>query len=216
MTPGHGTPRAPTKAILLDLGNVIVGLDFDRGYRAAASRCEFSVDEIPNRIRDAALSVPYELGEISNEEFHRRFCEALEMRDVSLADFSRLWGDMFEPAPLLSDGLLRGLRERYRLVLLSNTNDLHFRWIREHYPLLEHFHEYVLSYEVASMKPSPEIYRRAIQAAGCPPEECFFTDDTEPNIEGARRLGIDAVVFAGEEHLKKELARRGVVWEPTA
>jgi putative hydrolase of the HAD superfamily len=205
-----------TKAILLDLGNVIVGLDFDRGYRAAASLCEFSVEEIPNRIRDAALSVPYELGEISSEEFHRRFCDALRMREVSFADFSRLWGDMFQPETLLSEELLRGLRSRYRLVLLSNTNDLHFRWIREHYPLLEHFHEYVLSYEVASMKPSPGIYHEAIRVAGCQPEECFFTDDNESNIEGARRLGIDAVLFAGEGHLKSELARRGVVWEPPA
>lgn len=202
-----------TKAILLDLGNVIVGLDFDRGYRAAAARCRFSVSEIPERIRAAELSVPYELGEITSEEFHRRFCAALEMTDVGYADFARLWGDMFGPKPLLSGELLEGLRARYRLVLLSNTNELHFRWIREHYPLLEHFHDYVLSYEVGSMKPSAGIYREAIRVAGCQAEECFFTDDNEGNIEGALRLGIDAVLFAGEQQLKEELIRRQVVWE---
>jgi putative hydrolase of the HAD superfamily len=204
-----------TKAILLDLGNVIVGLDFDRGYRAMASRCAFSVSEIPGRIRASGLAVPYEVGEMSSEEFHRRFCDALEMRGVSFADFGRLWSDMFVPAPLLSIGLLEGLRARYRLVLLSNTNELHFRWIRERYPLLEHFHDYVLSYQVRSLKPSPEIYREAIRQAGCRPEECFFTDDVEANVEGARRLGIDAVLFGGEKQLKTELARRGVVWETT-
>ncbi len=202
-----------TKAILVDLGNVIVGLDFDRGYRAAAARCRFSVAEIPERIHAAELSVPYELGEITSEEFYQRFCKALEMTDVSFADFARLWGDMFGPEPLLSDALLEGLRARYRLVLLSNTNELHFRWIREHYPLLKHFHDYVLSFEVGSMKPSAGIYREAIRVAGCQAEECFFTDDNEPNIEGARRLGIDAVRFAGEEQLKEELRRRQVVWE---
>ena len=135
------------------------------------------------------------------------------MNGVTFAEFGGLWGDMFLPAPLLSSELLRGLSARYRLVLLSNTNDLHFRWIREHYPLLEHFHDYVLSYQVGVMKPSAEIYREAIRRARCLPEECFFTDDVEENIEGARRVGIDAQLFSGEEQLKKELAQRGLRWE---
>ena len=205
-----------TKAILLDLGNVIVGLDFERGYRAIAARCAFSVAEIPERIRAAALAAPYEVGEISSEEFHRRFCDALEMRGVNFADFGPLWNEMFAPTPLLSSELLESLRARYRLLLVSNTNDLHFRWIRRRYPLLKHFHEYVLSYEVGSMKPSPGIFQEAIRRAGCRPEECFFTDDVEANVEGARRLGIDAVLFSGQEQLEQELARRGVNWETPA
>jgi putative hydrolase of the HAD superfamily len=177
-----------------------------------ASRCAFSVSEIPGRIRASGLAVPYEVGEMSSEEFHRRFCDALEMRGVSFADFGRLWNDMFVPTPLLPSDLLEGLRARYRLLLLSNTNELHFRWIRERYPLLEHFHDYVLSYQVRSLKPSPGIYQEAIRRAECRPEECFFTDDVEANVAGARRLGIDAVLFGGEKQLKTELERRGVVW----
>jgi len=200
-----------TRAVLLDLGNVIVGLDMDRVYRATAAVSPFSVAEIPSRIRAAALYEPYERGEMSSEEFHRRFCEALQINVVGFAEFCRLWGDMFQPTPLLSSELLEGLSARCRLVLVSNTNDLHFRWIRQHYPLLEHFHEYVLSYQVGAMKPSVEIYREAIRRAGCQPAECFFADDVAENVEGARRVGIDALLFSGEEQLKKELARRGLV-----
>jgi len=202
-----------TKAVLLDLGNVIVGLDMDRVYRAAAARSPFDVAEIPCRIRDAALYHPYERGEMTSEEFHRRFCEALQIDSVDFAEFSRLWGDMFQPAPLLSSELLESLRARYRLVLVSNTNELHFRWIRQHYPLIEHFHEYVLSYQVGAMKPSAAIYEEAIRRAGCEPGQCLFADDVVENVEGARRLGIDALVFCGEEQLKRELALRGLVWE---
>jgi putative hydrolase of the HAD superfamily len=202
-----------TKAVLLDLGNVIVGLDMDRVYRAAAACSPFSVAEIPGRIREAALYEPYERGEMTSEEFHRRFCEALQLRGVDFAEFSRMWGDMFQPAPLLSTELLDGLSTRYRLVLVSNTNELHFRWIRRHYPLLDHFHEYVLSYQVGAMKPSAGIYEEAIRRAGCEPGQCLFADDVVENVEGARRLGIDALVFCGEEQLKTELARRGLVWE---
>lgn len=202
-----------TKAVLLDLGNVIVGLDLDRVYRAASLHSPVSVADMPLRIHSAALSEPYERGEISNEEFHRRFCEALEINDVGFAEFSRLWGDMFQPTPLLSNDLLRGLSARYRLVLVSNTNDLHFQWIRRHYPLLEHFHEYVLSYRVGSLKPSPGIYREAVRQAACQPGECFFTDDNADNIEGALRMGLDAVLFSGQDQLKQQLAQRGLQWE---
>jgi putative hydrolase of the HAD superfamily len=197
-----------TKAVLLDLGNVIVGLDFDRAYRAAALRSPFSVSEIRGRIRAAALSDPYERGEISSEEFWRRFCQALEMNGVSFGEFQDLWGDMFQPAPLLPEGLLAHLGARHRLVLVSNTNDIHFRWIERRYPLLRHFHEYVLSYRVGEMKPAPRIFQEAIRLAGCAAEECFFSDDNAANIEGARRLGIDAALFRGEEDLRSQLELR--------
>jgi putative hydrolase of the HAD superfamily len=200
-----------TKAVLLDLGNVIVGLDMDRVYRATAKVCPFPMDEIPGRIRAAKLYEPYERGELSSEIFHGRFCEALQIDTVGFDEFARLWGDMFQPTPLLASELLASLAQRCRLVLLSNTNELHFRWIREHYPLLEHFHEYVLSFQVGAMKPSPEIYREAIRRAGCRAEECFFTDDVEENVAGALREGIDAVVFGGELQFKRELAARGLV-----
>jgi len=202
-----------TKAVLLDLGNVIVGLDMDRVYRATAAVSPFPVAEIPSRLRASGLYKPYERGEMSSEQFHRRFCEALQIGGVGFADFSRLWGDMFQPAPLLSSELLRGLSARYRLLLVSNTNDLHFRWIRQHYPLLEHFHEYVLSYQVGSMKPSPEIYLEAVRRAACQARECLFADDLAENVEGARQVGIDALLFSGEQQLRTELARRGLVWE---
>jgi putative hydrolase of the HAD superfamily len=62
------------------------------------------------------------------------------------------------------------------------------------------------------MKPGREIYRRAIAAAGCRPEECFFTDDIPEFVEGARREGIDAVQFQSSAQIEDELRLRGVTW----
>ncbi len=83
----------------------------------------------------------------------------------------------------------------------------------ETYPLLRHFHSYVLSYKVGAMKPSPLIYRKAIEAAGCEPGECFFTDDIEAYVEGARAQGIDAVRFQSAAQIEAELLKRGVRWQ---
>jgi len=79
-------------------------------------------------------------------------------------------------------------------------------------PLLRHFHAYVLSHEVRAMKPAPLIYQRAIEEAGCLPEECFFTDDIPAYVEGARAQGIDAVKFESAAQIEAELRKRGVEW----
>ena len=200
------------RALLIDLGNVIVGLDFDRAYQAAERVSPYSAGEIPDRIRATGLSDRYERGEISSEAFYREFCGALEM-GVSFEQFREIWADMFRTEPLLSDSFLAALGREQRMLLLSNTNEIHFEAIRARYPQLAHFDDYVLSYQVGAMKPEEAIYQEAIRRAGCEPSRCFFTDDNEANVSAARRAGIDAVVFAGEQDLKRQLRRRGIAWE---
>ena len=98
-------------------------------------------------------------------------------------------------------------------MLLSNTNDIHFRFIRKHYPVLRHFDDFVLSYEVGVMKPDAGIYAEALRRAGVPPSECFFVDDKQVNVDAARKAGIDAVRFEGRERLESQLSERGIRWE---
>ena len=117
--------------------------------------------------------------------------------------------------PLLPESLLRGLASRYRLLLLSNTNAIHFEMIRQAYPMLRHFDDMVLSYQVGALKPGPEIFQVAIQRAGCRPEECFYTDDTAAHVEAARALGIDAEQFVDRGQLEGELTARGIRWDWT-
>jgi HAD superfamily hydrolase (TIGR01509 family) len=96
-------------------------------------------------------------------------------------------------------------------VLLSNTNAIHFEMILATYPLLKHFDEFVLSYKVGVMKPAERIYREAITAARCDAGECFYADDVEHYVEGAKRAGIDAVRFESCEQIREELTARGIL-----
>ena len=200
------------KAVLLDLGEVVVGLDFPRAYRAAAKLTRYSAEEIPKLISASGLASVYEHGRISSEAFYQQLSAALDLR-VGFDEFRGIWENMFDPEPLVSDSFLEGLASRTTLLLLSNTNELHFNSVRRRYPLFRHFHDCVLSYEVGSMKPEEGIYRAAIQRAGCRPNECFFTDDKAVNVEAALELGMDATVFRDEATLKGELRERGVGWE---
>ncbi len=198
------------RTLIFDLGGVILPLDFARGYAAIAPACGLPVEEIPKRIAATGLIEPFETGRIEAREFARRVSEALGLK-LSYEEFCRVWSAIFPQETLIREELFATLAGRYRLLMLSNTNEIHFDYIRKNYSFVRHFNGFVVSYEVGAMKPAAEIYRAAIERAQCPPEECFFTDDVAENVTAARRHGIDAVVFRSEEQLREELRRRGIL-----
>jgi phosphoglycolate phosphatase-like HAD superfamily hydrolase len=148
---------------------------------------------------------------VAQERFVEEFCAALDFQ-ITYSEFCDLWSCIFLPGTLIPDSLLETLSARYPLVLLSNTNPIHFGMVKANYPILRHFHHYVLSHEVGAAKPSPEIYQQAIRRAGCTAQECFFTDDIPLYVEAAQALGIDAVRFQSAEQIEQELRARGVLW----
>ena len=199
------------KTVIFDLGKVIVPFDFARGYRALAPHCPFAPEDIPARIGSTDLVTRFETGLIEPEEFYGEFRALLELA-VSYESFREIWTSIFLPHTLVPESLLEGLHRRYRLLLLSNTNAIHFPMVERTYPLLRHFDDYVLSHRVRALKPSLRIYREAIARAGCEPHECFFTDDIPAYVEGARAAGIDAVQFLSCGQLEGELRARSIQW----
>lgn len=199
------------KTIIFDLGKVIVPFDIRLGYAAFQPYCGYPVEELPKRIAATGLVSRFETGQISPEDFVRQFSDTLGLH-IGYDKFCELWSSIFIPGPLVPEAMLAGLRRRYRLLLLSNTNAIHFAMIRENYPILRQFDEFILSHEVGAAKPDPRIYQIAVERAGCRPEECFFTDDVESFVEAARREGIDAVQFQNAEQIERELAARGICW----
>jgi glucose-1-phosphatase len=198
------------KAIIFDLGKVLVHFDFKRGYQALESLCPHPAADIPKRIAPTGLVERFETGLVEPRDFVEQLTRLLDLR-VDYDQFCGIWSCIFTD-PLIPESIIEGLASRYRLLLLSNTNAIHFDMVRRNYPVLRHFHDLVLSYEVKAMKPDPAIYRAVLERAGCRPEECFYTDDIGEYVEGARRMGIDAVQFRGAEALQQELRARGIEW----
>jgi len=200
------------KAVIFDLGRVLVNFDFKRGYQALEGLCPHPAAEIPRRLAECDLVPRFETGLIEPRDFVAQMSAVLDLK-VDYERFCGIWSSIFTET-LVPEEMLAGLAARYRLVLLSNTNAIHFDSIREtHATLLQHFHSLVLSYEVKAMKPQPAIYQEAVARAGCRPEECFYTDDIAEYIAAARNLGIDAVQFESLAQLQRELSARGIRWE---
>ena len=200
------------KTVLFDLGNVIIPLDFTRCHAAMVEAgCPMQAAEVQERIAGSGLVGRFEEGKIGAKDFVRETARILDIQ-MSYEQFCELWSMIFLPEALVPESMLRGLRERYRMLLLSNTNEIHFTLAKDRYPHLRHFDGFVLSYEVGVMKPKPAIYREATRRAVCEAGECLFIDDREENVEAARREGMDAVLFTSLAQLEDDMRTRRMEW----
>lgn len=197
------------RSVISDLGKVILFFDNHIFFRKMADFCPFQAVDIARRVhwhRDLIRS--FDTGEISPEDFYRGVIQRLEA-DVDQKTFFAIYSDIFSlNTPVLD--ILIGLKDRYKLILLSNTDIERFGFIRKAFPEILIFDEYVLSFEVGYLKPHPQIYTEALKRAEAPPEECIFIDDMEENIKGAKKIGIDTVLYGTQTDLKAELRNKGL------
>ncbi len=198
------------RALIFDLGGVVIPFDFQKGYAAMERHCPFPAAEIPKRIRSTGLVPLFETGQIEARAFVEGLTRALQV-SLSYKQFCELWSAIFLPGTLIPVEFLDRLRARYRLIALSNTNELHFAEVRSNYPAIQMFEHLVLSYLVGCAKPQPRIYAEAVTRAGCPAAECLFIDDVEAYVEGARAAGLNAIRFEDFPHLEEDLARFGIL-----
>ena len=112
------------KAVLIDLGRTLIDFDFQPAYRAIERFCSCPTGEIPGRIASIGLAERFETGSIGPRDFFLEFAATIGLR-LDYPEFCEIWNGIFSE-PLIPESALEGLAARYRLVLVSNTNVLHF------------------------------------------------------------------------------------------
>src|SRR5437764_7819897 len=165
-----------------------------RGYAELERLSGCPAAEVPKRLGATDLVRRFETGRIEPRDFVAQMSCHLGLR-TTYEEFCDMWSCIFPPYTLVPDEALAALHRHYRLLLLSNTNALHFDMIAASYPVLRHFDDYILSYRVGALKPDPVLYAHAVARAACPAQECLFIDDTRANVEGAKSAGLEAVQF---------------------
>ena len=206
---GFDTISGMIEVVYLDLGKVLIDFDYSLAARKILRISPLPLSEIACVLSEPNLMFEFETGKLSAIEYYQRISKALEI-EVSLDEFQLLWGSMFLPEPLVSEKFLQALKQRKRLILLSNTNEIHFEYLEKTFPILKQVDERVLSYQVGYMKPGPQIFRVAIDKAGVAPEKIFFADDRIENVEAACSAGIQAIQFKSEKQLQLEMNARGI------
>ena len=192
------------RGVIFDFGNVVSSFDVGKFLRRLSGWSGTGVETLRDRIYGSGLHSRYERGEISSEEFHREISRISGAR-VPAEEFAEGFTDIFTPLES-TQGLIRSLKGKYRLGLLSNTNEWHFERHIRNVPVFPLFDAVTLSYEVRALKPSPEIYRDALRKLSLPPEACVFIDDIREYAEGASALGIRGIRYTGHDDLLRALA----------
>jgi putative hydrolase of the HAD superfamily len=202
------------EVILFDLGNVI--LPFNH-YQIAEKLFPFvqkkelrDPRKIFSHIFDLKKGVinSFDAGKLSPEEFFQSLKESLQL-SLSFEVFVPIWNEIFVEDPEVSK-IIRSLKGRWRLGLLSNTDPLHFNYILSTFPIVSVLEKWILSYEVGFKKPDPHIFQKAIDWASVDPKEILFIDDTQGHVEGATSLGMHGIHFVSANQLRNELSNKAI------
>ena len=197
------------RAITFDFGKVIGFFDHRLTSQRLAPHSALPPGELHAQLYGGELEGAYERGRLSTAEF---LALARERGRLSCPEevVGTAWADIFwRNEDVIA--LLPRLKPHYRLLLGSNTNELHSRqFLRQFEDALTFFDHLVLSHQVGVRKPEPEFFRHCERLAGCPPSACLFIDDLPENVAGARACGWHGVVYTGIDQLRRDLADLGV------
>lgn len=196
------------KAIIFDLGNVLLPINLTLTYDALASYSSLSSTKIANEINEKQLWVPYEAGQQTDIEFRNFLRSHLDLT-ISDVDFDNAFSALLLDFHQGVYDWIASLKSKFYLVLLSNTSSIHAeRFTKvalgpEGQNLFSLFHQVYYSFEMGLVKPDPAIYLRVLNEQGFQPEEVLFFDDNVANINSAKNIGIQSyLIDPNQNHLQ--------------
>jgi FMN phosphatase YigB (HAD superfamily) len=198
------------KAVVFDLGNVLVNFDYTIAARQIAPRTRFTADELMAFLARSPFMLEYEKGLLSRQEFFAVVRSGTGFVG-DLAKFASLFGDIFsEITPMVQ--LQAALRRRgLPSYVFSNTNDMAVEHLRRDFPFFGNFDGYVLSYEHHAMKPDPALYESLERLAGRRGEELFYLDDRPENVDAGAARGWQALLHESPEKSLAAVRKLGLL-----
>ena len=188
------------KNLIFDLGNVIIDLDIERTWQSLQ---HYLGDDYSVRLRkiypDGDIFIDYEVGKISEETFLRTL-QNIAATPLSIRQISEAWNAMLLGITPERFEMLERLRSKYRVFLLSNTNETHLTFVDGYLRMIygfdiatfdrRFFEKPYYSHLIKLRKPNAEIYEFMLKDADLNPSETLFIDDISENTEGASRVGL--------------------------
>ena len=179
--------------LIFDFGDVFINLDKPAIER---SMNKLGISTITNEMLEIAMN--YEKGLISTDVFITSFTKKFPM--ISNKEFTIAWNSIILDFPEHRLTFIEHLAslKKYKLILLSNTNELHIEQVIENMSLDRYlrfkncFDQFYLSHEIKLRKPDHSIYEFVLIKNNLIAKNCFFIDDTKENTDAASILGIRA------------------------
>lgn len=183
------------KNLLVDFGGVLINLDRQRCIENFRSLGLENVEEQLGLYNQQGFFMQQERGLVTSAEFRNGIRDLTE-KPATDWQIDAAWNSFLVDIPTYKLDLLLKLRQKYVVYLLSNTNDIHWKWACKHafpyrgFRVEDYFEKIYLSYEMKMMKPDTEIFEAVLQDANIDPKETFFIDDAPANCRTAETLGI--------------------------
>lgn len=196
------------KNILFDFGGVIIGLNKQNAVNRFKEIGVDNIEDYLGEFRQEGIFLALEEGKISREAFYKEL-QILADKKISESDMDSAWMAFLLDITEYKFQLLKDLRKKYKVYLLSNTNPIIMEWAQssKFSPSGENIEDYFdkcyYSFEVGCAKPDRGIFDHVLKDAGIKAEETLFLDDGPSNIRIAQELGFQTYLANQDEDLRK-------------
>jgi len=179
------------KVVLFDLGGVLVKLKEEHLFaHFIVSNSQMKIAEIEKLMW---LIEAVNKGKFLVRDAYHFLCEEYKFNG-SYSFFADNFNNLIIGNENCEIGnFIRILKPKFKIMLLSNTNALHFQYVKEKYDFFKLFDRFFLSYKMKLMKPERKIYKTLLRSISYRAEEILFIDDTYENIEMARQVGMSVL-----------------------
>ena len=203
---------AKFRAIIFDIGRVLIRVDVSRAMAGLASGLSLTPQEVWSAIEKDPHWLDWQEGRISPRDWHLHLTKRLGA-SLTFEQFIEVWNRALDPNPIHPESFFEKLSKNYRLALLSNTDPIHMSHEEERFPFFRFFPIRIYSYRVGVSKPDPLIYREALKACKVRAQEAVYIDDIAAYADAARRLGMTGIVFKSPEQLQADFRSLGVLFD---
>ena len=201
---------SPIDALLFDLGNVVIRIDFERVFArwAALAGCDTA------RLREKfSHDEPYQRHERGEIEAAAYFASLRSSLGVELEDARLLegWNAIYVGEMPGMRELLARVAPKIPIYAFTNTNRAHAaHYTRPFAPVLGYFRKVFASCEMGLRKPEAAAFAHIVKEIGVPAERILFFDDSLGHVEGARACGLQAVHVTSDETVRETVAALGL------
>jgi glucose-1-phosphatase len=196
------------RAIIFDIGRVLIRLDVSRAMNGLASGLSLSPEEIWSAIENDPRWPDWQEGRMAARDWHLHLSRRLGTR-LNFEQFTAVWNRALDPNPMQDSALLEKLSKTYRLALLSNTDPIHVAHMEATFDFFRFFPARIYSCTTGASKPSPLVYLEALRACKVQANEAVYIDDILAYVEAAKGLGLAGIHYQSQEGLVQDLKGLG-------
>lgn len=206
------------KNIIFDYGNVIFMIDFKRTQHSFTELGIKNVERFFAHTGHDPLFDEFEKGNISSAEFRdgiRKITGSPQLSDQQIDD---AWNTLLIGVPPVNHDILLQTKKKYRTFLLSNNNEIHYKWIMEYlnreYHLKDNsvfFEKDYYSHLLKMRKPDAGIFEFVLQENHLEPSETLFIDDSPQHLKTAEKLGLHTHLLTPNETLEQYMHQSGLL-----